>query len=104
SVAVGWARMAILRSFVNFNGIEADTYTAESVKQAADRAMALAPDAGESWIALGSYRYRVVRNFNSALAAFEEARKRLPNSALVYEYRGFILRRLRRGQYTETSI
>ena len=54
--ALAWARMAILRSFLNFNAIDLNTYTADSVKQAADRAMALAPDAGESWIALGSYR------------------------------------------------
>src|SRR5207253_855712 len=100
---LAWARMAILRSFLNFNAIDPNTYTAESVKQAADRAMALALDAGESWIALGSYRYRVVRDFNSALAAYEEARKRLPNNALVYEYLGFILRRLGRWQEAEAS-
>src|SRR5712671_4585306 len=67
---LAWARMAILRSFLNFNAIDPNTYTADSVKQAADRAMALAPDAGESWIALGSYRYRILRDFNSALAAY----------------------------------
>jgi len=101
--ALAWARMAILRSFLNFNAIDSKTYTADSVKQAADRAMALAPDAGESWIAQGAYRYRVLRDFNSALAAYEEARKRLPNSALVYEYRGFVLRRLGRWQEAEAS-
>jgi TolB-like protein/Tfp pilus assembly protein PilF len=100
---VAWARLAILRSFLNFNAIDLNTYTADSVKQAADRAMALAPDAGESWIAQGSYRYRILRDFNSALAAYDEARKRLPNSALVYEYRGFVLRRLGRWQEAEAS-
>jgi tetratricopeptide (TPR) repeat protein len=100
---VAWARLAILRSFLNFNAIDLNTYTADSVKQAADRAMALAPDAGESWIAQGSYRYRILRNFNSAFAAYEEARKRLPNSALVYEYRGFVLRRLGRWREAEMS-
>jgi TolB-like protein len=101
--AVAWARLAILRSFLNFNAIDLNTYTADSVKQAVDRAMALAPDAGESWIAQGSYRYRILRDFNSALAAYDEAQKRLPNSALVYEYRGFVLRRLGRWQEAETS-
>jgi TolB-like protein/class 3 adenylate cyclase/Tfp pilus assembly protein PilF len=100
---LAWARLAILRSFLNFNAIDPNKYTADSVKQAADRAMALAPDAGESWIAQGSYRYRILRDFNSAFAAYEEARKRLPNSALVYEYRGFVLRRLGRWQEAETS-
>jgi TolB-like protein/cytochrome c-type biogenesis protein CcmH/NrfG len=101
--ALAWARLAILRSFLNFNSIDLSTYTADSVKQAADRAMALAPDAGESWIAQGSYRYRILRDFNSALAAYEEARKRMPNNALVYEYLGFILRRLGRWQEAETN-
>jgi TolB-like protein len=101
--ALAWARLAILGSFLNFNAIDLNTYTAGSVKQAADRAIALAPDAGESWIAQGSYRYRILRDFNSALAAYEEARKRLPNSALVYEYRGLVLRRLGRWQEAEAS-
>ncbi len=101
--ALAWARLAILRSFLNFNAIDVNTYTADSVKQAADRAMALAPDAGESWIAQGSYRYRILRDFNSALAAYEEARKRMPANALVYEYLGFILRRLGRWQEAETN-
>jgi TolB-like protein len=101
--ALAWARLAILRSFLNFNAIDLNTYTDDSVKDAADRAMALAPDAGESWIAQGSYRYRILRDFNSALAAYEEARKRLPNSALVYEYLGFILRRLGRWQEAEMN-
>ena len=101
--ALAWARLAILRSFLNFNAIDVNTYTADSVKQAADRAMALAPDAGESWIAQGSYRYRILRDFNSALAAYEEARKRMPANALVYEYLGFILRRLGRWQEPERT-
>jgi tetratricopeptide (TPR) repeat protein len=96
--------MAMLRSFLNFNAIDLNTYTADSVKQAADRAMALVPDAGESWIAQGSYRYRILRDLGGALAAYDEARKRLPNNALVYEYRGFVLRRLGRWQEAEASF
>jgi tetratricopeptide (TPR) repeat protein len=96
--------MAILRSFLNFNAIDLNTYTPDSVKQASDRAMALASDAGESWIALGSYRYRILRDFNGALAAYDEAQKRLPNSALVYQSRGFVLRRLGRWQEAEASF
>ena len=58
-----------------------------------DRAMAFALEAGESWVAQGAYLYRVQRDFEGALAAYREAQKRLPNSALVFEYLGFVQRR-----------
>jgi tetratricopeptide (TPR) repeat protein len=65
--------------------------------------MALAPEAGESWIAQGSYRYRVQRDFAGALAAYQEAQKRLPNNALVYQYMAYVQRRLGRWQDAEAS-
>jgi tetratricopeptide (TPR) repeat protein len=73
------------------------------VKEAADRAVALAPEAGESWIAQGAYRYRVQRDFAGALAAYQEAQKRLPNNALVYEYMAYVQRRLGRWQDAEVN-
>ena len=101
--ALAWARLASIRSFLYFNRIESNTNTAAAVKQAADRAMALAPQAGESWIAQGAYRYRVLRDFSGALAAYEEAQKRLPNNALVYEYMAYVQRRLGRWQDAEAN-
>lgn len=101
--ALAWARLASIRSFLYFNRIEANTNTAVAVKEAADRAMALAPEAGESWIAQGAYRYRVQRDFSGALAAYEEAQKRLPNNALVYEYMAYVQRRLGRWQEAEAN-
>ena len=101
--ALAWARLASVRSFLYFNGIEPNTNTAAAVKEAADRAMAVAPEAGESWIAQGFYRYRVRRDFAGALAAYQEAQKRLPNSALVYEFMAVVQRRLGRWQDAETN-
>jgi TolB-like protein/Tfp pilus assembly protein PilF len=101
--ALAWGRLAAVRSFLNFNRIELNTNTPAAVKEAADRAMALAPDAGESWIAQGSYRYRVQRDFAGALAAYQEAQKRLPNNALVYQYMAYVQRRLGRWQDAEAS-
>jgi tetratricopeptide (TPR) repeat protein len=63
--------------------------------------MSLAPEAGESWIAQGAYRYRVQRDFEGALAAYREAQKRMPNSALVFEYLGFVQRRV--GRWAEAE-
>src|SRR6516165_1695639 len=99
--ALAWARLAIIRSFLYFNAIDLKKNNAIAVKDAADRAMALAPEAGESWVAQGAYRYRVERDFEGALAAYREAQKRLPNSALVFEYLGFVQRRV--GRWAEAE-
>jgi TolB-like protein len=101
--ALAWARLSIIRSFLYFNAIDLTTNSAAAVKEAADRAKALGPEAGESWIAQGSYRYRVLRDFQGAVAAYQEAQKRLPNSALVYEYLAFVLRRLGRWDEAEKN-
>ena len=70
--ALAWARLSVIRSFLYFNSIDLTTNSAAAVKEAADRAMALAPEAGESWIAKGSYRYRVLRDFDGAVAAYRK--------------------------------
>jgi TolB-like protein len=101
--ALAWARLSIIRSFLYFNAIDPATNSAAAVKDAADHVMALAPEIGESWIAQGSYRYRVLRDFQGAVAAYQEAQKRLPNSSLVYEYLGFVQRRLGRWDEAETN-
>jgi TolB-like protein/class 3 adenylate cyclase/Tfp pilus assembly protein PilF len=101
--ALAWARLGIIRSFLYFNAIELSKNNAITVKDAADHAMALAPEAGESWVAQGAYLYRVQRDFEGALAAYREAQKRLPNSALVFEYLGFVQRRVGRWEEAETN-
>lgn len=50
--------------------------------------MALAPDAGESWLAQGGYR-AITGDLEGALAAYQEAQKRMPNNATVYLRMGF---------------
>ena len=101
--AIAWARLGVVRSWLYFNGIDFEVNTADAVKESADRAMAIAPEAGESWLAEGTYRYRVSRKFESALVAFEEARKRLPNDSTIYRYLGVVQRRLGRWQEAETN-
>jgi len=101
--ALAWGRLAAARSFLYFNRVELNTNTPAAVKEAADRAMALAPEAGESWIAQGSYRYRLQRDFAGALAAYQEAQKRLPNNSLVYQNVGIVQRRIGRWHDAEVS-
>ena len=101
--AAAWARLCVVRGWLYFNGVDLDVNTPDAVKECAERAMAIAPEAGESWLAEGTYRYRVLRKFESALAAFDEARKRLPNDATVFRYIGVVQRRVGRWQESEAN-
>ena len=95
--ALGWARLAVARSQLYFNGMDLETNSGAAVKEAADRAMSLQPELGEAWLAQGVYRYRVLRDFKGALQSYEEALRRLPNSAFVLEQMAHLERRL--GQF-----
>jgi TolB-like protein/class 3 adenylate cyclase/Tfp pilus assembly protein PilF len=95
--ALAWARLAVARSQLYFNGMDLETNSDAAVKEAADRAMSLQPELGEAWLAQGVYRYRVLRDFQGALRSYEEALRRLPNSAFVLEQMAHLERRL--GQF-----
>ena len=92
--ALAWARLAVARSQLYFNGVDLDTNSGAAVKEAADRAISLQPELGEAWLAQGVYRYRVLRDFQGALRSYEEALRRLPNSAFVLEQMAHLERRL----------
>jgi TolB-like protein/class 3 adenylate cyclase/Tfp pilus assembly protein PilF len=95
--ALAWARLAVARSQLYFNGVDPETNSGAVVKEAADRAISLQPELGEAWLAQGVYRYRVLRDFKGALRSYEEALRRLPNSAFVLEQMAHLERRL--GQF-----
>ena len=102
--AFAWARLAVLRSFLYFNAVDPNTNTAGAVKEAADRAIALAPEAGESWIAQGAYRYRVLRDFDGAITAYKQAQTRLPNNSYLLQNLGFVQRRVGLWQEAEATF
>jgi TolB-like protein/Tfp pilus assembly protein PilF len=95
--APAWAQLAIIRSFLYFNGLDSPA----SVKEAVDRAVSLQPDSGEAWLAQAVYRYRVLRDFQSALNAYREAQKRLPNNSDVLEQMAHLERRLGQNDLAE---
>jgi TolB-like protein/Tfp pilus assembly protein PilF len=102
--AFAWARLAVIRSFLYFNAVDTNTNTAGAVKEAADRAITLAPEAGESWIAQGAYRYRVLRDFAGAVTAYKQAQIRLPNNSYLLQNLAFVQRRLGLWQEAETTF
>ena len=99
--ALAWARLALARSYLYFNGVNPAENSGAAVKEPADRALALQPELGEAWLAQGVYRYRVLRDFPSALQSYTEALKRLPNSSLVFEQMAHLERRLGRPDAAE---
>ena len=94
--ALAWAYLAESRSYLYFSSIDTAENSLDAVKQAADTALRLQPESGEAWLAQGYYRYRGLRDYPGALQAFDEARKRLPNSALVLGAFGLVQRRMGR--------
>jgi TolB-like protein len=99
--AVAWARLAIVRSILYFSGTDPAQNTADAVKDAADKALALKPELGEAMVAQGVYFYRVLRDFPKARDYDETALQRLPNSSLVLEQLALVERRL--GRWTEAE-
>ncbi len=78
--ALAWAKLSMAHALYYFD-ITPTPAGAEAARQAAERAVALAPERPESQRALGSY-YASVRNENDkALAAFEQGLKLTPDNA-----------------------
>jgi serine/threonine protein kinase len=102
--ALAWARLTLVQSFLYYNGVDRNVNSAAAVKEAADRALALAPELGEAWLAQGTYLYRVAHDLPGALEAYREAEKRLPNSSLVNEYMVYVERRLGHWREAETHV
>src|SRR5438045_6489567 len=59
--AIAWARLGVARSWLYFNGVDPDMNTADAAKEPAERATAIAPEAGEAWPAAGASRCRGCR-------------------------------------------
>ncbi|WP_428384897.1 tetratricopeptide repeat protein [Nevskia ramosa] len=91
--ALAWVHLATTVSYLYLNGFGHDAQGLAELRDAADTAMRLQPDLGEAWLARGYYFYRGLGDFDAALAAFEQARRRLPNSADVNAAIAYVLRR-----------
>ena len=67
--------------------------------KAVQTALRLAPNLGEAYIRQGQFYYQGHRNYDAALKALSAAEQLLPNSSLVFVFRGPIERR--RGNWDE---
>lgn len=96
-----WAALVHAQAWLIRQGFEADTMDA---RVSLDRLRELAPDAPETRLATGYYRYYARADFEGALPEFEALRRRSPGNAEAHEYAGYVLRRLGRLDESTTAL
>src|SRR5205085_3053933 len=73
----------------------------EEARQAAETALTLQPNLGEAVVAKGAYHYWILKDYDTAVRYFEQARQFLPNSSLIPESLALVARR--RGQWDRSE-
>src|SRR5204863_6779557 len=73
----------------------------EEARQAADTALTLQPNLGEAVLAKGSYHYACLKDYDTAVRYFEQARQFLPNSSQIAVSLAYVTRR--RGQWDQSE-
>ena len=100
--ALGWA----LLSYVDARGyitqsIQPTVALREEARQAAETALTLQPNLGEAVVAKGAYHYFCLKDYDTAVRYFEQARQLLPNSSRIPELLAYVARR--RGQWDRSK-
>src|SRR5262249_10343983 len=73
----------------------------EEARQAAETAITLQPNLGEAVVAEGYYHYACLKEYDTAVRYFEQARQFLPNSSQIPESLAYVARR--RGQWDRSE-
>ena len=101
--ALAWA----LLSYVDSRGyltqsLQPTVALREEARQAAETALTLQPNLGEAVLAKGSYHYACLKDYDTAVRYFEQARQLLPNSSRIPESLAYVARR--RGQWDRSEV
>ena len=100
--ALSWA----LLSYVDARGyrsaaLQPTLALREEARQAAETAVTLQPNLGEALHAKGYYHYSCLKDYDTAVRYFEQARPLLPNSSRIPESLAYVTRR--RGQWDQSE-
>src|SRR5438094_1940071 len=100
--ALSWA----LLSYVDALGyitltLQPTVALSEEARQAAETALTLQPNLGEALMAKGFYNYACLKDYDTAVRYFEQARQLLPNSSRILESLAYLERR--RGQWDRSE-
>jgi tetratricopeptide (TPR) repeat protein len=74
----------------------------EEARQAAETALTLQPNLGEAVLAKAYYYYACLKDYDTAVGYFEQARRFLPNSSRIPELLAYVTRR--RGQWDRSEL
>jgi serine/threonine-protein kinase len=100
--ALSWALLSYVDAlgYISTN-LQPTVALREEVRQAADTALTLQPNLGEAILAKGQYHYACLKDYDTAVRYFEQARQLLPNSSWIPESLAYIERR--RGQWNRSE-
>ncbi|PYL88474.1 MAG: hypothetical protein DMF14_16560, partial [Verrucomicrobia bacterium] len=100
--ALSWALLSIVdsRNYLT-QSLQPTAALREEARRAAETALTLQPNLGEAVLAKGSYHYSCLKNYDTAVRYFEQARQLLPNSSSIPEWLAYVARR--RGQWDRSE-
>ncbi|PYJ93124.1 MAG: hypothetical protein DME62_10010, partial [Verrucomicrobia bacterium] len=100
--ALSWALLSYVDalSFLSFN-LQPTIALREETRQAAETALTLQPNLGEALLAKGYYHYACLKDYETAVHYFEQARQFLPNSSRIPESLAYVARR--KGQWDRSD-
>jgi serine/threonine protein kinase/Tfp pilus assembly protein PilF len=100
--ALAWARLSIVQSHGYITqSLEPTVALREEARQAAETALTLQPNLGEAVLAKGAYYYNCLKDYDTAVRYFEQARQLLPNTSEIPELLAYVARR--RGQWDRSE-
>ena len=100
--ALAWALLSNVDAFGYLGTLLQPTVALrEEARQAAETALTLQPNLGEAVLAKGYYHYGCLKDYDTAVHYFEQARQLLPNSSRIPESLAYVTRR--RGQWDRSE-
>jgi len=100
--ALSWALLSYVDAFGYLSlTLQPTLALREEARQAAETALSLQPNLGEAVWAKGYYFYACLKDYDTAVRYFEQARQLLPNSSRIPESLAYVARR--RGQWDRSE-
>jgi len=103
--ALSWALLSIVdaRNYLT-QSLQPTIALREEARQAAETAITLQPNLGEAILAKGFYHYACLKDYDTAVGYFEQARQLLPNNSRIPESLAYVERRRGRWDQSESYL